>query len=146
MEQQFVIFHLDQENYGLPIEAVESIINHQPITSLPQTFPFIKGVINLRGKITPIMNLRDRLRLSHRDLDNSSRIVITKHAEQTIGLMVDRVDEVLTLETEELEDVPPVAASINQKYIQAVAKQGERILILLNLKEILTVLDEALPV
>lgn len=137
MEKQFVIFHLNQESFGLPIETVESIIKHQPITSLPQTHHYIEGVINLRGKIIPIMNLRERLGLEDQAINDHTRIVITKLHDYFAGLIVDGVDEVVHLETDALEEVPKIATSINQKYIQAVAKQAERIIILLELNQIL---------
>lgn len=139
MEKQFVIFKLDQEYYGLDIHQVESIIKIQAITKLPQSLSYVKGIINLRGKVIPVLNLRDRLGLSDTPEDHHTRIIITRSSNLKVfsGLIVDQVNEVLHLETETFEDVPDITTTVHQKYIQAVAKHEQRLIILLDLQTIL---------
>ena len=124
---QLVIFSLGTEEYALPITRVQEIIRYTEPRSVASRTPWIRGVINLRGNIVPVCDLAERLGLGL-ERPESAKIVIVETAAGTAGVIVDDVDEVLTVTSEQLEDVPTADAA----YVDAVAKVGERLAILLN--------------
>ena len=125
--QQLVIFSLAGEEYALPITRVQEIIRYAEPRSVASQTAWIRGVINLRGKIVPVCDLAERLGLAL-ERPEAAKIVIVETAVGTAGVIVDDVDEVLTVTPEQLEDVPTADAT----YVDAVAKVGERLAILLN--------------
>ncbi len=126
--QQLVVFSLGSEEYGLPITAVQEIIRYSRPRTIPSSPLSVRGVINLRGKIIPVCDLKQRLGL-YAEEGEEGKIVIVEAGPVTAGLIVDEVEEVLTVEQEQLEDAP----SQNEGYISAVAKVGDRLLVLLDL-------------
>jgi purine-binding chemotaxis protein CheW len=129
--QQLVVFSLGSEEYGLPITAVQEIIRYSRPRTIPSAPMSVRGVINLRGKIIPVCDLKQRLGLYGEDGDEG-KIVIVEAGPITAGLIVDEVEEVLTVEDEQLE-APP---SQNEGYISSVAKVGDRLLVLLDLQRL----------
>jgi purine-binding chemotaxis protein CheW len=125
--RQLVIFSLGSEEYALPITRVQEIIRYTEPRSVASQTAWIRGVINLRGKIVPVCDLAARLGLAL-ERPEAAKIVIVETAVGTAGVIVDDVDEVLTVTPEQLEDVPTADAA----YVDAVAKVGERLAILLN--------------
>jgi purine-binding chemotaxis protein CheW len=125
--RQLVIFSLGSEEYALPITRVQEIIRYAEPRSVASQTAWIRGVINLRGKIVPVCDLAQRLGLAL-ERPEAAKIVIVETAVGTAGVIVDDVDEVLTVTPEQLEDVPTADAA----YVDAVAKVGERLAILLN--------------
>jgi purine-binding chemotaxis protein CheW len=125
--RQLVIFSLGSEEYALPITRVQEIIRYSEPRSVASQTPWIRGVINLRGNIVPVCDLAQRLGLGL-ERPESAKIVILETAAGTAGVIVDEVDEVLTVTAEQLEDIPTADA----EYVDAVAKVGERLAILLN--------------
>ena len=125
--RQLVIFSLGSEEYALPITRVQEIIRYTEPRSVASQTPWIRGVINLRGKIVPVCDLAERLGLAL-ERPEAAKIVIVETAVGTAGVIVDDVDEVLTVSPEQLEGVPTADTS----YVDAVAKVGERLAILLN--------------
>ncbi|WP_371376336.1 chemotaxis protein CheW [Sporomusa aerivorans] len=136
-ELQLVIFRLAQEEYGLPITKVQEINRLVPITKLPQTPVFMEGIINLRGRIIPVVDLRKRFGLEVSDYDDDSRIIIVEVNGQTVGIIVDAVAEVVRLSAASVEPPPPTFI-LDAKYIQGVGKLDGRLLILLEIDQILT--------
>jgi purine-binding chemotaxis protein CheW len=132
-ETQIVVFELGDERYGLDIATVYEIIRHQPITAVPQAPAFVEGVINLRGRIIPVVDLRDRFGMASGDLTKASRIVVCEAAGARVGLVVDGVSEVLMVPSEAIEPTPDLAAGIDAAYLRGIAKLGERLIILLAL-------------
>jgi purine-binding chemotaxis protein CheW len=125
--RQLVIFSLGTEEYALPITRVQEIIRYTEPRSVASRTRWIRGVINLRGNIVPVCDLAERLGLGL-ERPESAKIVIVETAAGTAGVIVDDVDEVLTVSPEQLEDVPTADAA----YVDAIAKVGERLAILLN--------------
>jgi len=125
--RQLVIFSLGSEEYALPITRVQEIIRYTEPRSVASQTPWIRGVINLRGKIVPVCDLAERLGLAL-ERPEAAKIVIVETAVGTAGVIVDDVDEVLTVSPEQLEGVP----TADTGYVDAVAKVGERLAILLN--------------
>jgi len=124
---QLVVFSLGAEEYGLPITAVQEIIRYTKPRTIPSAPPSVRGVINLRGKIIPVVDLKSRLQLHGGDAEES-KIVIVEAGAVTAGLIVDDVDEVLAVDEGSLEQAPTGDVG----YISAVAKVGDRLLVLLD--------------
>ena len=124
--QQLVVFSLESEEYALPIGSVHEIIRYTEPRSVVSEAAWIRGVIGLRGKIVPIYDLASRLGLMVES--DAGKIVIVETGAEQVGVMVDDVEEVLTVSTDQLEDVP----SANMDSIDAVARIGDRLVILLN--------------
>lgn len=132
---QVVSFRLHKEVYALDILAVQEIIKTLPITTVPLAMPWITGVINLRGQILPLMNLGARLELPPAPTTRNTRFMIVKGREQSVGLIVDEVLEVLRLPQTALE--PPPAHLQHRDYIRAVSKQARGMVIILDLHKVL---------
>jgi purine-binding chemotaxis protein CheW len=127
--QQLVVFSLGSEEYGLPITTVQEIIRYTRPRTIPSAPPSVRGVINLRGKIIPVVDLKSRLARAGGDAEES-KIVIVEAGAVTAGLIVDDVDEVITIDEDTLEQAPTGDVG----YISAVAKVGDRLLVLLDLE------------
>ncbi|SEO46226.1 chemotaxis protein CheW [Propionispora vibrioides] len=140
-ELQLVVFRLAREEYGLPITRVQEINRLVPITKLPQTPPFMEGIINLRGRIIPVIDLRKRFQLEVTEHTDNTRIIIVEVNGQTIGVIVDAVNEVVRLEQEQIEPPPP-SFVLDAQYIHGVGKVDGRLLILLNINAVLSSQEE----
>ena len=125
---QLVVFSLGSEEYALPIGAVHEIIRFSEPRSLASEVPWIRGVIGLRGKIIPIFDLAARLGLEPGEPTEPGKIVIVSSGAGQVGVMVDEVEEVLTVESAQLEEVP----TANSESIEAIAKIDDRLVVLLN--------------
>lgn len=136
---QNVVFNVGRELYAIGIEAVHEIVNVPEVTAIPDSPPFLEGVINLRGKIVPVIDLRKRLKLIGIERTKSTRVLITENSEHTVGLLVDSVSEVLKIPSETVEEPPAMVSAIGIEYITGVAKVSDRIIILLDLKKVLNI-------
>jgi purine-binding chemotaxis protein CheW len=140
-ELQLVVFTLATEEYALPITKVQEINRLVPITKLPQTPAFMEGIINLRGRIIPVIDLRKRFSLVLKEHTDDTRIIIVEIQGQTLGVIVDAVTEVIRLQSESIEP-PPQAFAIDSKYIQGVGKLDSRLIILLDIDRIFSKNEE----
>lgn len=136
-EQKVIIFQLKDEEYAVPVQEVKSIERMQHITRIPRTVPFVKGVINLRGVVTPIIDLRLRFDIEESEYTDTTRIIIVSVGTIEAGLIVDAANDVIDLETDSIEPPPEVVGGVDAEYIQGVAKIEKRLLILLNLTKVL---------
>ena len=134
---KLVSFIIDKEEYGVPIEMVKEIIRKPGITLLPSTPEYIQGVINLRDTIIPILSMREKFGLGSIENANT-KIMIVEHAGSFIGLEVNDVTEVITIENERISEASSITTSVNSDYIAAVGKIGTRLLIILNLQSLLS--------
>lgn len=134
---QLVGFKIGQEEFGINILAVHEIIKVIDITTVPNASDYIAGVINLRGRIIPIVHLRKRLHMPVIETDKNTRIIVVEINEKTIGFVVDEVQEVLRISTDITEKPPELVAGLDSEYITAVAKLEDRLLILLDLEKTL---------
>jgi len=125
--QQLVVFSLGSEEYALPIGSVHEIIRFTEPRTVASDAAWIRGVIGLRGKIIPIFDLASRMELDAVGSE-PGKIVIVESGTGQVGIMVDEVEEVLTVTSEQLEDVP----TANRESIEAIAKIGDRLVVLLN--------------
>lgn len=136
-ELQLVIFRLAKEEYGLPITKVQEINRMVPVTKLPKTPSFMEGIINLRGRIIPVIDLRKRFDLAAQDYNEETRILIVEVSGQTVGIVVDAVAEVIRLNKSQVEP-PPQKCVLESEHIDGVGKYNDRLIILLNIDNILT--------
>jgi purine-binding chemotaxis protein CheW len=136
-ERQLVVFQLGAELYGVDIARVHEIIRLQTITRVPRAPSFVEGVIHLRGKVIPVVDLRRRFGLPLADHTRATRTVVVEIGDQVVGIIVDSVSEVLRVSTATIEPPSPVVAGIDSEYLQGIAKLPERLVILLDLDRVL---------
>jgi purine-binding chemotaxis protein CheW len=136
-EEQLVVFKLGEEYYGVNIEAVNTIIRMPDITSVPHTETYVKGVINLRGVIVPVIDLRRRFGLDESDATKATRVVVVENSGTLVGMVVDAVTETLRLPEANIEPLSDVVLSVDSRYLRGVGKDGDRLIILLTLNQVL---------
>ncbi|WP_096269869.1 chemotaxis protein CheW [Paucisalibacillus globulus] len=137
-EKKVIVFQLKDEEFAVSVQQIGSIERIQSITRVPNTEKFVKGVINLRGVVTPIIDLRTRLGIEETEYNDSTRIIIVYLDDMEVGLIVDAANDVIDIPTQTIEPAPEVIGVVNQDYIEGVAKLENRLLILLDLRKILT--------
>ncbi len=135
---QLVTFSIGEEEFGVDILKVQEIIRMMEITKVPRAPDFVEGVINLRGKVIPIIDLRKRFGLSTRDHDKHARIIVIEINNMIVGFVVDSVSEVLRIPSNTVEPPPPVVSGLESEYISGVGKLEDRLLILLDLDRLLS--------
>ncbi len=135
---QLVTFSIGEEEFGVDILKVQEIIRTMEITKVPRAPDFVEGVINLRGKVIPILDLRKRFGLMSREHDKHTRIIVIEINNMIVGFVVDSVSEVLRIPASTVEPPPPVVAGLESEYISGVGKLEDRLLILLDLDRLLS--------
>lgn len=138
MEQQFVIFNLAGEDYGLDIASVEGIIKPVEITRMPQAPKYVEGVINLRGAVVPVIDLRKRFNLPPGEMNRDTRIVNVYMNTTKVGMIVDGVSEVIRLPEDAIEPPPPMVSGVDMSFIRGIAKLDDRLVTILDLNRILS--------
>ncbi|MBI9011942.1 MAG: chemotaxis protein CheW [Clostridiales bacterium] len=136
--REYVIFKLADESYAVDIDHVENIEKHIEITRVPYTKKYIKGVINLRGNIIPVIDVRKRFNLKEKEADKDSRIMIINHGELKVGLLVDVSSEVLQIEDVNIEPAPKVTGA-DDDYISSIGKDNGRIIMIVDLNKLLEI-------
>lgn len=136
-EIKVIIFRLKDEEYGVEVNQVKSIERMERITRVPNTPPFVKGVINLRGVVIPIIDLRNRFGIELLEYNDSTRIVIVNVDDVEVGLIVDAANDVVDIPVNAIEPPPKVVGGVESKYLRGVAKLSKRLLVLLNLDKVL---------
>jgi len=138
-ENQFVIFRLGNEKYGVDIMKVKEICEYKASTKVPNAPDFIEGIINLRGEIIPIVNLKKRFKISGADeVSTYSRIIVININEKNVGFIVDEASEVLRINGADIEEAPEIITGIDRRFITGVGKVNESIILILDLEKILT--------
>lgn len=137
-EIKVIVFALANEEYGVEVEKVKTIERMMPMTRVPKTLPFIKGVINLRGVVVPVIDLRGRFGLPESDYTDNTRIVIIVVDDMEVGMIVDSANDVIDVDSDQIQDPPEIVGGVRAKYLRGVAKVGDRLLVLLNLSEVLS--------
>ena len=137
-EIKVIVFALAHEEYGVEVDRVQTIERMLPMTRVPKTPPFVKGVINLRGVVVPVIDLRGRFGLPESEYTDDTRIVIVSVKDMEVGMIVDLANDVIDVDSDRIENPPDIVGGVKAKYLRGVAKVGEeRLLILLNLEEVL---------
>jgi len=136
-ERQYVIFKLDKEEYGVDIMHVKEISEFKESTKVPSAPSFVDGIINYRGVITPIINLRRKFSLIEKEVTTSTRIIIINLNNKQVGFLVDDASQVLTIDEKDIDPAPELITRVEDKYINGIAKINERIIIILDLEKVL---------
>ncbi|MCZ0702584.1 purine-binding chemotaxis protein CheW [Natronobacillus azotifigens] len=133
-----IVFQLNKEEYAMPVDLVGSIERMMHITRVPGTPNFVKGVLNLRGVVTPIIDLRSRFGFDDLSYTESTRMIIIHPNNMEVGLIVDAAYDVIDIPNEKIEPAPEVVGTERIEYIDGVAKLEDRLLILLNIDKVLS--------
>lgn len=137
-DMKVIVFQIKDKEYAIPVDKVSGIEKLLHITRVPKAALFVKGVINLRGVITPIIDLRVRFGFEEVEYDGSTRIIIVILDDMKVGLIVDSANDVLDIPVDSIEPQPEVVGHVASEYISGVAKIEKRLLVLINLKKALS--------
>ncbi|SFE16846.1 purine-binding chemotaxis protein CheW [Paenibacillus algorifonticola] len=137
-ELKVIVFALAEEEYGIEVDKVRTIERMSPITRVPKTAAFIKGVMNLRGVVVPVVDLRGRFGLPEQEPTDNSRIIVVAVDDLEVGFIVDSANDVIDIDTDNIDTPPEIVGGVKAKYLHGIAKLGDsRLLIMLNLVEVL---------
>ncbi|RFU61548.1 chemotaxis protein CheW [Peribacillus glennii] len=136
-EIKVIVFQIKEKEYAIPVNQVRAIEKVLHITRVPKTARFVKGVINLRGVVTPIIDLRARFEIEETEYTESTRIIIVSLEDMEVGLVVDAANDVVDIPAANIEPQPEVVGTVEAEYISGVAKVEKRLMILVNLEKIL---------
>ncbi|HEY3368583.1 MAG TPA: chemotaxis protein CheW [Symbiobacteriaceae bacterium] len=136
-EQQYVVFRLEGQLYGAAIDVVREVKGMTPVTRLPNTPPFVDGVIDLRGEILPVVDLRKRLGRPTREPDADTRLMILSLGVRSAALVVDGVEQVLTFREEEIAAPDAHVTMVGQDYVVGIARSGEKLVIIMDLDKLM---------
>ena len=135
---QIVGFILNNEEYGLDIRCVKEINILTKITRIPNAPEFVEGIVNLRGTLIPLIELRSRFGLQKKEHDKNTRIVVVENGEKSAGIIVDSVSKVMRIEPQSAEMPPKITSGINSSFIKSIIKLDNELLILLDIKNLLS--------
>ena len=135
---KFLTFFLGSEEYGLEILKVHEIIGMMPITRVPRTPQFIRGVINLRGKVIPVVDLRLKFAMESKDQTEETCIIVVQAQGVEMGIIVDKVSEVLDIAGKDIDDAPYFGPDVNTDYLLGIGKAAERVKLLLDIDQVLS--------
>ena len=136
-EIQYVIFTLNEESFGLSINYVKEISPYKKSNMLPHTPDFVDGIINYRGQVTPIINLRKKFQMPEQDPTELTRIILTILDEKQVGLLVDEASQVITLSEDVIDSAPKIMNDNQKEYIQGIAKLEDKMITLLDIEMLL---------
>ncbi len=141
---EFLAFKLGKEEYGIDILRVQEIRSYEPPTRMANAPDFIKGVINLRGVIVPIIDLRLKFHLEQANYDNFTVVIVLNIGQQVVGVVVDGVSDVIALSPEQMRPVPEFSADVDSNHVLAIGSIEDRMLILLDIEKLMTSADMGL--
>jgi len=137
-EGRFLIFSIDNENYGIEIRYVTEIIGIQTITEVPELPEYVRGIINLRGKIIPVMDVRLRFRKKAMEYNDRTCIIVVEVLGMSVGLIVDSVSEVVTINESDISELPQMKQVSQNHYVKNIGKIGNEMRLLLDCEKLLT--------
>lgn len=137
-ENQYVVFKLGKEEYGIDIMNVKEIVPHQESVKVPNAPHFVSGIINFRGHVIPIIDLKKRFHLADSAIDGNTRIIVINLKGKQVGYIVDEASQTIRLMDEDIDPTPDVVNSIDRKFITGVGKKDNRLIILIDLEQVLT--------
>jgi purine-binding chemotaxis protein CheW len=135
---QLISFEVGEEEYGLEILRVKEVIRLREITRLPRAPSFVKGIINLRGDVIPIIDLRDRFGLERQEYTAMTRVIVVDVESRLVGMVVDAASQVVRIPADQIQPPPPIVGGLSAEYIKGVGKLDSRLIILLNIDRILS--------
>ncbi|MPN51054.1 Chemotaxis protein CheW [bioreactor metagenome] len=137
MAGRFLTFLVDKETFGIEIRHVMEIIGLQPITEMPEMPDYVKGIINLRGRIIPVLDVGLRFKKLRREYDDRTCIIVISLSGTSVGLIVDNVSEVLTIPDEDISAKPEILSKDSRGYIKSIGKIGEQVILLIDCDKLL---------
>ncbi|MCL2845565.1 MAG: chemotaxis protein CheW [Chitinivibrionia bacterium] len=143
MQDKYLTFLLNEESYAIPIQYILEIVGIQKITIVPDMVNYIKGVINLRGQVIPVVDVRLRFGMTDKEYDERTCIMITKIGEVSIGLIVDMVEEVRDIAPEKIGESPKISTAQSAEFIQGIARISDEVVIVLDVSKLLYANDLA---
>src|SRR5690554_4893080 len=138
-EKQYVVFNLDGQEFAVDINRVKTIEKVTPITRVPGARDFIMGVINLRGEVIPVIDMRRRMGMKPGKFNDESRIIIVVVNDMEVGMTADSANEVINIEDDQVEKNMEFSSNIDDSFVEGVGKAGKRIVVILNLERILKI-------
>ena len=139
--KHFISFSVGEEEYGLELLRVKEVIRAREITWIPRVPSFVKGIINLRGDVIPVIDLRERFGLSEREHSASTRVIVVEVRGRLVGMVVDSASQSVRIPAAQIEPPPPVLGGMVQAYIAGVGKVDDRLIVLLDADSVLTVVE-----
>jgi purine-binding chemotaxis protein CheW len=136
--RQYIGFRVGGEEYGIELLRVREVIRPREITRLPRTPSFVRGIINLRGDVIPVFDLRDKFSLPAKADDEDTRVIVTDLEGRLVGMVVDAASQVVRIPAADIEPAPPVLGGFRQEHLHGIGKLGDRLVILLNVDRILS--------
>lgn len=137
-DMKLIVFQLKDKEYAIPVSEVLSIEKIQHITRVPGTAPYVKGVINLRGIVTPIIHLRSRFDIEEETYTDNTRVIIVALEDKEVGLIVDSANDVIDIAVNDIEPPPEIVGAVEADYVKGVIKIEKRLLILIDLEKVLS--------
>ena len=138
-EKQYVVFKIDKEEFGIDIMKVKEIIPYREPTRIPNCPEFIEGVLNYRGNVIPLINIKKRFSMGETELTKETRIIVISLNDREIGFIVDEASQTIRLDEEQIDPAPDIITEVDRRFISGVGKIDEsRLLIILNLHNVLT--------
>jgi purine-binding chemotaxis protein CheW len=141
--RQFISFSVGEEEYGLELLRVKEVIRVREVTWLPKAPSFVKGIINLRGDVIPIIDLRDKFGLETREQTSQTRVIVVEVEGRLMGMVVDSASQVVRIPADQIDPPPPVVGGFSREFITGVGKLEDRLVILLNTDAVLTMEEKA---
>jgi purine-binding chemotaxis protein CheW len=135
---QLISFTVGEEEFGLEILRVKEVIRIREITRLPRAPSFVQGIINLRGDVIPIIDLREKFGLEHHDYTSMTRVIVVDVDGQLIGMVVDSASQVVRIPADQIEPPPPIVGGLSAEYVKGVGKLDDRLVILVNIDRIIS--------
>ena len=139
---QYLTFRLAQEEYGVEILKVQEIKGYSAITPIPNTPSYLKGVMNLRGTIVPVVDLRSKFAMEEAEYNQFTVIIVAKVGPKVMGLIVDAVSDVLNIPTADVQATPDFGAEVDARYINGMAKAGDKLVVLLDIDRVMNAVDD----
>jgi purine-binding chemotaxis protein CheW len=136
-KDRYLTFRLGDEDYGIEIQYVTEIVGILKISVIPDMPEFIRGVINLRGKVIPVMGVRERFHMPHRDYDERTCVIVVRMGETSVGLLVDTVKEVINIPAANVSEPPRVARAESARYFKGIGRVGEDVKLLIDVDKLL---------
>jgi len=137
-KEKYLVFTIGKEDYGIEIKFVTEIIGIQAITPIPELAEYVRGVINLRGRIIPVIDVRLRFKKESREYDDRTCIIIVEIRDMSIGLIIDRVSEVVSIPDENIAPPPDINKGFHNKYIKGIGKVGNSVKLVLDCEKLLS--------
>lgn len=143
-EVQLAVFSVAAEKYAIDIMKIKEIVKPMKTTSLPDVPDFIKGVINLRGMVLPVISMRERFGLPHVEDESNAKIIIIELKKLIVGILVDAVDEIFTITLKDIKPPPRIAKGLDSKYIKGICRVEDDVLVLLDMEKMLSTVEKVM--